>query len=74
FLTGRPSDIEKVRQGLGLTDPDPQVDRDRSQHAALLTFGNDRTNRWSTVPVEVPEKRMIQVIVRNLRPLKLSTT
>lgn len=74
FLTGRPSDIEKVRQGLGLTDPDPQVDRDRSQHAALLTFGNDRTNRWSTVPVEVPEKRMIQVIARNLRPLKLTST
>lgn len=43
-------DIESIRISLGLYDPDPVVDADRTQHAALLTFGNDQYDRWTALP------------------------
>ncbi len=50
FCTGKPADIELVRRGLGMYEIDPVLDADRSQHAALITFGNDRTDRWTAMP------------------------
>jgi len=66
FLTGRPEDIEAIRQGLGFTDPDPVIDQDKSQHAALLTFGNDRLNRWATMPVETRREQLQKSMMRIL--------
>lgn len=67
FLTGKPQDTEAIRKALGLTDPDPKIDQDRTQHAALLTFGNDRLNRWASLPVEIPKSQMLKTITRILR-------
>lgn len=67
FLTGRSHDIAAVRKALGFSDPDPVVDADRSQHAAIVTFGNDRLNRWATMPVEMSRKQLQKSIVRILR-------
>lgn len=50
FCTGALEDIESIRLSLGLYDPDPVVDADRTQHAALLTFGNDQYDRWTALP------------------------
>lgn len=50
FCTGTLEDIESIRISLGLYDPDPVVDADRTQHAALLTFGNDQYDRWTALP------------------------
>lgn len=50
FLTGTPEDIEELRKSFGLYDRDPVVDRDKSQHAALIIAGNDRTNRIASMP------------------------
>ncbi len=50
FCTGTLEDIESIRLSLGLYDPDPVVDADRTQHAALLTFGNDQYDRWTALP------------------------
>jgi protein SCO1 len=50
FLTGCARDIDELRRSLGVRDPDPSIDRDRTQHGALLTFGNDRTGRWAALP------------------------
>ena len=50
FCTGTLEDIESIRLSLGLFDPDPVVDADRTQHAALLTFGNDQYDRWTALP------------------------
>ncbi len=50
FCTGTLDDVESLRRGLGLYDLDPELDADRTQHAALLTIGNDRTNRWTALP------------------------
>ncbi len=50
FCTGTLEDVESIRRSLGLYDPDPVVDADRTQHAALLTFGNDQYDRWTALP------------------------
>lgn len=51
FLTGTEAGVEEVRRSIGLYDPDPKVDADRSQHSSLLVLGNDRVQRWSRVPL-----------------------
>ncbi|MCA9057636.1 MAG: SCO family protein [Planctomycetaceae bacterium] len=66
FLTGSPEDVEQVRVGFGYTDPDPVIDADRTQHAGLFTFGNDRTNRWCTFPVGLPFDQTLAGVVRFL--------
>lgn len=50
FLTGEFSELEQLRRALGLYDLDPEIDADRSEHASLITFGNDRHNRWASMP------------------------
>lgn len=67
FLTGRPDRVEDLRKALGYWDPNPRVDADRSQHAAMLTFGNDRLDRWATMPVGIPERQLVRSIARILQ-------
>ena len=50
FCTGDVQSIEEIRRSLGLYELDPELDADRSQHAALITFGNDNTDRWTALP------------------------
>jgi protein SCO1/2 len=50
FLTGKPDDLEALRRTLGLFDPDPKVDADKTQHGALIVYGNDAAGRWSVLP------------------------
>ena len=54
FLTGDYNEITKLRKELGIYDLDPVIDLDRSQHAELITYGNDRTDRWSAIPSTLP--------------------
>ncbi len=51
FLTGDYDAIDRLRHELGVYDPDPIVDADKTQHAGIVTFGNDRTDRWAALPV-----------------------
>jgi protein SCO1/2 len=64
FLTGKPEDIDRLRRELGLSDPDPAVDADLTQHSGVLTVGNDRTNRWSALPLLMDEKQLASTILR----------
>ena len=66
FLTGTPEDIEAARVGFGYTDPDPVIDKDRTQHAGLFTSGNDRTNRWCTLPVGLPFDQTLAGVIRTV--------
>jgi len=66
FLTGSPGQIEQLRQALGYTDPDPVIDADRTQHAAMLTFGNDSTNRWGSLPVGLGARQTLAGVLRVL--------
>jgi protein SCO1/2 len=49
FLTGTPANIERLRQGLGFVDSDPERDKDVMQHVGMARYGDDRLNRWGGV-------------------------
>ncbi|HKU74244.1 MAG TPA: SCO family protein [Pyrinomonadaceae bacterium] len=50
FLTGSPDDMETLRQKLGFVDPDPQVDKDISNHIGVIKYGNEPLERWGGCP------------------------
>jgi len=50
FLTGSVSDMELLRHKLGFVDPNPEVDRVKSNHTGLIRFGNEPLERWGACP------------------------
>ena len=64
FLTGTFDGVEEVRRSLGLFDPDPKVDADRSQHSGVLVLGNDPLQRWSAVPMGFSPERILAALHR----------
>lgn len=50
FLTGKPSDIERLRRSLGFAYADPAEDADKSNHIGMLRFGNETFARWAACP------------------------
>jgi protein SCO1/2 len=68
FLTGSFDAVEEVRHGLGLYDPDPRRDADRSQHSGLLVMGNDPFGRWSTVPLGFKPAQIMEALRRVREP------
>jgi protein SCO1/2 len=50
FLTGSVDDMETVRRKLGFVDPDPEVDKDKSNHIGVLKYGNEPLERWGGCP------------------------
>jgi protein SCO1/2 len=50
FLTGSPDDMELLRRKLGFVDPDPEVDKDTSNHIGVLKYGNEPLQRWGGCP------------------------
>ena len=56
FLTGTPDDMELIRQKLGFVDPDPEVDKDISNHIGVIKYGNEPLERWGGCPgMSTPE-------------------
>jgi len=64
FLTGSFDAVEEVRKSLGLTDPDPRVDADRSQHSGMLVMGNDPMGRWCRVPLGFRPRQIYDALQR----------
>lgn len=62
FLTGHPAEVERLRRALGLYDPDPRIDADLSQHSGSLVIGNDRSNRWVTVPALMHAREVARTV------------
>jgi protein SCO1/2 len=50
FLTGAPADIELLRHRLGFVDPDPEVDKDKSNHIGNVRYGNEARMEWGACP------------------------
>jgi protein SCO1/2 len=63
-LTGDYDEIETLRWVLGAYDLDPVIDADRTEHAGVVTFGNDRTNWWAAVPALLDPHEVTDAIVR----------
>ena len=64
FLTGDYDEIDQLRHELGVYDLDPVIDADKTQHAGIVTFGNDRTNRWSALPALMHRRLLAKTILR----------
>ncbi|MBE0627694.1 MAG: SCO family protein [Burkholderiales bacterium] len=67
FLTGSTRDIERLRRELGAYDLDPVIDADPSQHAGYITVGNDNTNRWLVLPLQMDTSQLLVTILRTSR-------
>lgn len=50
FLTGAPGDLELCRVRFGFVDPDPELDRTRTQHTNVVLMGNEPHQRWMASP------------------------
>jgi len=50
FLTGSPADMETLRRKLGFTDPDPERDKDKTNHIGNIRYGNEALTVWSACP------------------------
>jgi protein SCO1/2 len=50
FLTGKPDDLELLRRKLGFIDPNPKVDRDRTNHIGSVLIGNEPLMLWTCCP------------------------
>lgn len=64
FLTGDYDEIDQLRRQLGVYDLDPVIDQDKTQHAGIVTFGNDRTNRWTALPILMQVRQLAQTVLR----------
>jgi protein SCO1/2 len=67
MLTGDEDEITRLRRQLGVYDLDPVVDADKTQHAGIITFGNDNTDRWAALPVFMHQERMLETILHTTR-------
>ena len=73
-----PDGADGVREMLGLprsgetassgttVKADPVLDKDRSQHGALVVYGNDRIGRWAAVPALTSAERILRTIEKAL--------
>jgi len=50
YLRGDFEETELLRRRMGVYDLDPVVDADKTQHAGILTFGSDLSDRWAALP------------------------
>ena len=64
FLTGEAENVDTLRRSLGFYDLDPRIDRDPTQHASTLLFGNSTSDRWATLPAEMPMSTLVSTIRR----------
>lgn len=63
YLTGRPADIEVLRQKLGFTDPDPELDKDKANHIGAIRIGNELTDVWMSYPVLAKPDNLVKRIL-----------
>ena len=63
FLTGRPDEIEVLRRKLGFVDPDPVLDRDKTNHTGVVLFGNEARDSWAACPALAPADQIVRSIL-----------
>jgi len=63
FLTGDEAEITRLRRRLGVYNPDPEQDADRTQHAGVVVYGNDAINRWGSMPGLIRPEQMASAVL-----------
>ena len=64
YATGDFNELDDLRRSLGVYDLDPIIDADKTEHAAIITFGNDRTNRWAALPTGLKTDYLTDTLIR----------
>jgi len=64
FLTGHLDSIELLRYRLGIYDPDPLIDADKTQHGGLVIYGNEASGKWSAIPGMLKPPEIIRAVLR----------
>lgn len=64
FLTGKFDTIELLRYRLGIYDPDPVIDADKTQHGGLVIYGNEATGKWSATPGMLKPSEIVRSVLR----------
>jgi len=64
FLTGDFDDIELLRHRLGIFDPDPVLDADKTQHGGLFVYGNEATGKWTAGPSMWKPSEIVRSVLR----------
>ena len=62
FLTGKPENVEQVRQGLGFAQRDPKDDADITNHAGMVRIGNERMASWGHASAITTGKSVARMI------------
>ena len=62
FLTGSMADITTLRRRLGLRDPDPAIDADKTQHIGVVLYGNERLDRWAACPALSEPREIVKYV------------
>jgi protein SCO1/2 len=68
YLTGKLADIELLRRKLGFTNPNPETDKDTSQHIGNVRYGNEPLMLWAACPGLASPKWIIQSLLWVIRP------
>jgi protein SCO1/2 len=74
FLTGKPEDMEKLRRGIGFTDPNPLVDKDTTQHIGNVRYGNEPLMLWAACPGMGTPELLVDSVLWAMRPETNHTT
>jgi protein SCO1/2 len=62
FVTGKPADLELLRRKLGFTDPDPERDRDKTNHIGNISYGNEPLQRWGGAPGTAKASFIVEMV------------
>ncbi len=62
FITGSVADMELIRRKLGYVDPDPEVDKDKSNHIGVIKYGNEPFERWGGCPGLSPPNWIVETL------------
>jgi protein SCO1/2 len=68
FLTGKPADLELLRRRLGFTNPNPEQDKDKSNHIGNIRYGNEPLMLWAACPGLAHAKWIAESISWVIRP------
>lgn len=68
FLTGKPDDMEKIRKGIGFTYPEPEIDKDKTQHIGNVRYGNEPLMLWGSCPGMAHPRFVAESISWMIRP------
>ena len=66
FLTGTPSDIDRLRRALGFVYDDPAEDADTSNHIGMLRYGVEPLTRWAACPGMANPEHIVRSILWDL--------